>query len=88
MILKLLHFRIKPITMFIIVCCQFLIFSKICESAGINDNNPFDFKMFENFGLTKEVFIKEHQMVRELKSLKKHLEAELKMLQSVMKEFR
>ena len=85
---KLIHNRGRTTTMFIIVCCKLFILTKICESAGINDNNPFDFKMFENFGLTQEVFIKEHQMVRELKSLKKHLEAELKMLQSVMKEFR
>ena len=88
MMLKLFSFRVGTITMFFTVCCQFLMLTKICESAGINDNNPFDFRMFENFGLTREVFVKEHRMVQELKNLKAQMDEELKMLQSVMKKFR
>jgi hypothetical protein len=38
--------------------------------------------MFENFGLTKEVFIKEQEMVRELNTIRNLLETESKMLRS------
>ena len=84
----MLHVRVRTVTIFVIVCCQCSILTKLCESAGINDNNPFDFRMFENFGLTKEVFIKEHEMVQQLKNLRGQLEEELKMVQSAVNKLR
>ncbi len=71
-----------------ILCFQVLFLLKFCHSSGINENNPFDFKMFENFGLTKEVFIQEQKLIKDLKDLKGRLEGELSLLKSKMLEMR
>jgi hypothetical protein len=44
--------------------------------------------MFENFGLTKEVFIQEQKLIKDLKDLKGRLEGELSLLKSKMLEMR
>ncbi len=80
---KVLKFRLRTVLSF-----QLLFLLKICDSNGINENNPFDFKMFENFGLTKDVFIREQKLIKDLRDLKGLLESELTLLKTKMLEMR
>ena len=48
------------------------------------DNNPFALHMFENFELTKEVFLKEQRLVKELRRLKVLLEDRQKLVASAL----
>ena len=83
MLRKVSKFRVQKI-----VCFQVLFLLTFSDGNGINENNPFDFKMFENFGLTKEVFIREQKLIKGLKDLKGLLEGELSLLKSKMLEMR
>ena len=79
--LPIVKCRIKTVEIFSFVLCFQTLLLKV-EGHGINDNNPFEFRMFENFGLTREVFIKEQEMVRDLKNYRNLLETEIKILRS------
>ena len=60
-----------------------------CEAYNAynaNEDNRFEFRMFENFGLTQEIFLKEQAMVAELKSLRSLLAGELQMLRTNLKD--
>jgi len=83
MLKKVSKFRVQAI-----FCFQVLFLLTFCDCNGNNENNPFDFKMFENFGLTKEVFIREQKLIKDLKDLKGLLEGELTLLKSKMLEMR
>ena len=83
MLKKVSKFRVQTI-----FCFQVVFLLTFCDCNGINENNPFDFKMFENFGLTKEVFIREQKLIKDLKDLKGLLEGELSLLKSKMLEMR
>lgn len=50
----------------------FLSFVK-CQTQRDVQNNPNDFHMFENFELTKKVYINETKMVKKLQDLKENL---------------
>ena len=50
----------------------YLSFAK-CQTQRDIDNNPNDFHMFENFELTKKVYINETKIVEKLQALKDNL---------------
>ena len=56
------------------------------EAFNANEDNRFEFRMFENFGLTQEIFVKEQALVSELRSLRELLTEELKMLRTQFKK--
>ena len=60
----------------VIVVTVFLLFtvSVVTNSKDLGKENNFDFLTFENFVLTKEIFVSEQKLVSEIKKLKSILE--------------
>ena len=56
------------------------------EAYNANDDKKFEFRMFENFGLTQEIFVKEQVMVAKLRSVRDLLSAELKMFRTQLQK--
>lgn len=76
--------KLKILLMCLYCCCNV---STIVNGYMVNEDDKFEFKMFENFGLTKEVFLHEQKLVKELTVLKELLSEELKTIRMQMNDF-
>lgn len=67
--MKMASLKLLILFLFRFLCC--------CQCFNVNDNgNRFEFRVFENFQVTKEIFLKEQKIVENLRSIRQTLRDE------------